>query len=207
MYPRLPPTTVQDGMSAGYPTTSSAAPPSTLSGIFDNDDRRRYTGGTLQRARPDDRHISEMDVEDGARTPPAKERPAESPGRISASLIDPALHRSTSPDPEAALRAAQVATEAADRAEEQWVEHVRLIENLRKYIHYRLEQGDYEEDERREGSPRSESERTVHGGHMEGVERENDAKPAEAPVKPEPSSASLYPTLRGVDDGDSKMTE
>ncbi|KAL2014797.1 hypothetical protein VTN00DRAFT_2322 [Thermoascus crustaceus] len=201
MYPRLPPTTMHDGMSAGYPTTSSAAPPSTLSGIFDNDDRRRYTGGTLQRARPDDRHVSEeMEVEDSARTPPAKERPAESPGRISASLIDPALHRSTSPDPEAALRAAQVATEAADRAEEQWVEHVRLIENLRKYIHYRLEQGDYEEDERREGSPRSESERTVHDGHMEGVEREKDAKP-------EPSSASLYPTLRGVDDGDSKMTD
>lgn len=214
MYPRLPSTTVQDGMSAGYPTTSSAAPPSTLSGIFDNDGSRRYTGGTLQRARPDDRQLSEdMDVsEDSARTPHTKERATDSPGRISASLIDPALHRSTSPDPETALRAAQVATEAteaADRAEEQWVEHVRLIENLRKYIHWRLEHGDYEEDdeERPAASPRPDPGRTGHDGHMEGVEREKEAKPVDAPVKTEPSGGSLYPTLRGVDDGDSKMTD
>jgi len=40
-----------------------------------------------------------------------------------------------------------VGPEAADRAEGQWVEHVRLIENLRKSIHCRLEHGDYEEDE------------------------------------------------------------
>lgn len=211
MYPRLPSTAVSDSTSAGYTTTTSAAPASTLGGIFDNDDRRRYGGNNLQRARPDSSHQAmDISLDDEARTPPAKEHAARqvSPEGISSSLIDPALHRSSSPDPEAALRAAQAATEAADRAEEQWVEHVRLIENLRKYISDRLERGDYEEESDR--TPRSAGQ-TAHDDRMEGVESsesaaETKAKTAESPAKPEASGASLYPTLRGLEDGDSKMS-
>ena len=98
MYPRLPSTTVADSMTAGYPTASGAAPPSTLSGAYDHDDRRRYTGGTLQRARPADRAATEdrMDMShdsknDGERTPKAS--------HISESLIDPALS-GTASDPD-----------------------------------------------------------------------------------------------------------
>ncbi|KAJ9213239.1 transcriptional regulator family: C2H2 zinc finger [Paecilomyces variotii] len=209
MYPRLPSTTMPDSMSAGYPSTTSAAPASTLGGIFDNDDRRRYGGNNLQRARPDSAsQAMDLSLDDEARTPPAKELEARqpSPEGISSSLIDPALHRSSSPDAEAALRAAQAATEAADRAEEQWVEHVRLIENLRKYISFRLENGDFEDSEK--STPRSAGE-TAHEGRMEGVEDESAAEikvqPAESPAKAEPS-APLYPTLRGLEDGDSTMT-
>lgn len=120
MYPRLPSTTIES-MNTLYASSSGAAPPSTLSGIYD--DRRRYTGGTLQRARPaDHRALSavsadEMDIasdggsEDDRRTIRAKKRAtttttttrtttsdgsssegSSSPG----STIDPALHSSGS---------------------------------------------------------------------------------------------------------------
>ncbi|KAB8073005.1 pH-response transcription factor pacC/RIM101 [Aspergillus leporis] len=214
MYPRLPSATMADSMAAVYPTTSSAAPPSTLGGIFDHDDRRRYTGGTLQRARPEERHLPEpMDLshdgkDDGERTPPAKPRQApSSPGRISASLIDPAL--SGSATEAETLRTAQAATEVAERSDVQWVEKVRLIEYLRNYIASRLERGEFEgaalETHSESRSPEVESD-----SHMEGVETEPVARPAkseEPPVKPETGGDTvMYPTLRGVDeDGDSKM--
>ena len=162
MYPRLPSATVSDSMAAGYPTASSAAPPSTLSGIFDHDDRRRYTGGTLQRARPDEpRRMSvtmdgttpsppsaKGDDEDGDRTPPAK-RPSSKGQDISANLIDPALHSSGSSSPEAdatTLRTAQAATEVAERADSQWVSLVRALEGLRGWINYRIDNEDFDSD-------------------------------------------------------------
>lgn len=144
-------------------TASSAAPPSTLSGVFDHDDRRRYTGGTLQRARPDDRMSVSLDSEkadsDGDRTPPAKQPSAglTSTGQeISASLIDPALHSSGSPssspssadaDADATLRTAQAATEVAERADSQWVSLVRALEGLRGWINYRIDHQEYDEEE------------------------------------------------------------
>ncbi|KAI9928985.1 hypothetical protein MW887_001378 [Aspergillus wentii] len=221
MYPRLPSATIADSMTAGYPTASSAAPPSTLGGIFDHDDRRRYTGGTLQRARPEERRLSvQMDIsqdgkEDRDQTPPAKERTA-SP-RISASLIDPALESSTSSSPtdaETALQTAKAATEVAEREDVQWVEKVRLIEYLRNYIAHRLERGEFD---LRLGQMPAPSEmgspETGHDGQMEGVEEhhsqdhETTPQPPAEEAKPE-GEAVMYPTLRGLDeddDGDSKM--
>ena len=169
MYPRLPSATMPDSMTAGYPTASSAAPPSTLSGVFDHDDRRRYTGGTLQRARPNDARRMSMSVDgsptpspgkedysDGDRTPPAK---APSGGQdISASLIDPALHSTNenenendnddeSDDAASTLRTAQAATEVAERADSQWVSLVRALEGLRGWINYRIDHEDFESEE------------------------------------------------------------
>ena len=218
MYPRLPSATMADSMAAGYPTASSAAPPSTLGGIFDHDDRRRYTGGTLQRARPETRQLSEeMDLSqdgkaDGERTPTGKEHSAStSPDRISASLIDPALS-GTAAEAEATLRTAQAATEVAERADVQWVEKVRLIEYLRNYIASRLERGEFENELGRSSSSSSTSnsgERTPEANtdsHMEGVETEMSDKLEEPAVKPEAGDVVMYPTLRAVDeDGDSKM--
>lgn len=142
-------------------TASSAAPPSTLSGVFDYDDRRRYTGGTLQRARPDDRMSVSLDSEngdsDGDRTPPAKQPsagPTSTGQEISASLIDPALHSNGSPssspssaDADATLRTAQAATEVAERADSQWVSLVRALEGLRGWINYRIDHEEYDEEE------------------------------------------------------------
>ncbi|KMU85145.1 pH-response transcription factor pacC/RIM101 [Coccidioides immitis H538.4] len=71
MYPTLPTTSAQESAPAGYPSVSSVAPPSTLSSIFENDDRRRYTGGMLQRARMD--YPEPMDVSmDGSSDPNPK---------------------------------------------------------------------------------------------------------------------------------------
>ncbi|KAJ6093214.1 hypothetical protein N7486_008503 [Penicillium sp. IBT 16267x] len=206
MYPRLPSASMSDSMGAGYPTSSGAAPPSTL-GAFDNDDRRRYTGGTLQRARPAEREVddSQMDTArdskaDGQRTP-TKERM-----NISESLIDPALS-SDSPDPdqEAAQRTAQAATEVAERdVNVAWVEKVRLLENLRRLVSELLEAGQFNSDSGREsGSP------TLDGA-MEGIEiastRASSEPAKEEPTKTEPVETVSYPTLRGLDeDGDAKM--
>lgn len=217
MYPRLPSTTMADSLAGGYPTASSAAPPSTLSGIFD-DDRRRYTGGTLQRARPEERRPSiQMDTshdgkEDGERTPTGKARSSgsDSPVRISANLIDPALHSSSPSDAEAALRTAQAATEVADRADSQWVEKVRLLEYLRSYIASRLERGEYDSDSDDHASAAA-SPVIKHDGHMDGVEsshkpitaEETSAPPA---AKAESNHGVMYPTLHGLDgDEDTKM--
>ncbi|KAL4943017.1 hypothetical protein BDV06DRAFT_235037 [Aspergillus oleicola] len=200
MYPRLPSAT--DGMAAGYPAASSAAPPSTLGGIFDHDERRRYTGGTLQRARPASRAASEAmdtsdDKEDGERTPK----------QISASLIDPALH-SGSPNEDDVTRTAKAATEVADQSDVQseWVENVRLIEYLRNYIANRLEKGEFN-DEMEQGSA-SRSPESKHDDYMEGVETASlPRSPRTVPMKTDGESV-MYPTLRGLDeDGDSKMPE
>ncbi|KAL2813143.1 hypothetical protein BJX63DRAFT_232114 [Aspergillus granulosus] len=201
MYPRLPSAT--DAITAGYPATSSAAPPSTLGGIFDHDERRRYTGGTLQRARPASRAASDaMDLSDD------KESGERTPKQISASLIDPALHGSASPsDDEATMRTAQAATEVAERTDvqSQWVEKARLIEYLRKYIADRLERGEFDELEDGSISPVSKAD-----DQMEGVETTSPVLRSERPhtpiLKSDEGDNVLYPTLRGLDeDGDSKM--
>ncbi|KAL4926234.1 putative C2H2 transcription factor PacC [Aspergillus undulatus] len=201
MYPRLPSAT--DGMAAGYPAASSAAPPSTLGGIFDHDERRRYTGGTLQRARPVSRAASEAmdtssdDKESGERTPK----------QISSSLIDPALH-SGPPSEDDVMRTAKAATEVADQSDVQseWVENVRLIEYLRNYIANRLEKGEFN-DEMEQGSPSQSSETHKADEEMEGVETSSlPRSPRTVPMKTDSESNVMYPTLRGLDeDGDSKM--
>ncbi|PGH35510.1 pH-response transcription factor pacC [[Emmonsia] crescens] len=169
MYPTLPATTAHENPTAAYPTISSAAPPSTLSSIFENDDRRRYTGGMLQRSRPNaGTESSQMQLSPPSNTESAK---------FSASVIDPALrpttttssdHSSSSergsekrdspssitPDAEEASRAVAAAATAANATNsgahghtaEQWIANVRLLEKLRLYIYERLSRGDYEED-------------------------------------------------------------
>jgi hypothetical protein len=196
---------MSDNMTAGYPTASSAAPPSTLSGVFDHDDRRRYTGGTLQRARPAEREADErMDTSaDGERTP-TKEHPV-----ITSILIDPALSTSSDPDQEAAQRTAQAATEVAERdVNVAWVEKVRLLENLRRLVSELLEQGHFDGDSAGH-SGAEESPAPSGDGAMDGIETassRHSPEHAKEVAKSEEAASVLYPTLRGVDeDGDAKM--
>ncbi|KUL90570.1 hypothetical protein ZTR_00181 [Talaromyces verruculosus] len=225
MYPRLPSTTAHE-MAGGYTASTNAAPPSTLSNSFDYNDRRRWMGGVLERSRPDDYAKSSMDdlMEDGERTPTRKESPGhdsnESDDKFNHNLIDPALKQETrsssTPDAEAAKRAAQAATEATRRGEEEWLENVRILEQLRAYVRDRLARGDYEE-EGEEGEPKSddaapEGAASSEDDHMEGVEhhsteerqKSEDSNPLAALQELTTSSPSstqgLYPTLKGIED-------
>lgn len=193
MYPRLPATNGQDGAYAG------AAPPSTLSGSYENEEnRRRYTGGNLMRARPDN---YPPPLDDRTRTPTASKEAANAPDQISSNVIDPALQASsTAPDSEAARRAAQQAADVAvKRAEEQWLENVRILEHLREYVKGRLARGEYEEDPPEQKPAREDS--APQSNRMEGIE----SNPVQPQGDNQASSNGLYPTLKVEDDADTKM--
>jgi hypothetical protein len=206
MYPRLPSTTTHETVS--YPVSSSAAPPSTLGGVYDHDDRRRYTGGSLQRARPDyQTPAAPLRTSDDEETASHTKHEAKtSPERFASSLIDPALHRSNSFDETDSLQhvaaAAQAEKEEADREQEEelWIANVRLIEALREYISKRLEGRDYDEEE--SSTPQAaafpsltERKQEEYSDKMEGVE---STSTREARQSPSISQPSLYPTLKGV---------
>lgn len=108
---------------------------------------------------------------DESTTPDAK-RPY---GSRAESNIDPALSGGvSSPSPSGTEEG-----DARDRAEEVWVENIRVIEALRKLIADRLERGEYEDD-------KAEGEDTEMGEAQEGEK-----------VKAE---ESLYPVLRAAID-------
>ena len=139
MYPTLP------AVSSGYPAHSSGAPVSILGPSFDLDPPRRFSGGMLQKgAGP--RSIDEMDVDD-ASVSTLKESIPRTPSdevdskEVSASLIDPALSSLSSPGQQS-----DSDESARDRAEEIWVENMRVIEALKNLIHGRLENRQYEDD-------------------------------------------------------------
>ena len=209
MYPRLPSATVADGMAPGYATATSTAPPSTLGGIFDHDDRRRYTGGSLQRARPETRrHSDEMDISHGGeRTPLAKEESKSAlPPNISANLIDPALHATASNDAEDAQRTAQAASKVAEKADPKWVEKARLIDFIRDWVHDRLEKGEFEDGVHNTEHYNQAGESFDYDTAMDGVESERRAESHDHSPKEESTDTVMYPTLHtNDDDGDIKM--
>ncbi|KAJ5887863.1 pH-response transcription factor [Penicillium taxi] len=195
VYPRLP----SNADSVNYSVPASAAPPSTLSGAFDNNDRRRFTGGTLQRARQVTTQFDKEVISDDAKVAGGERTPTQAHANISASLIDPALS-SASPDPEqeAARRTAQAATEVAERdVNFPWVDKVRLIESLRDWIAWNIKHASW--DHSSSASP---------SYSMDGAMDVDASTRASSIQKDEPKSepeAILYPTLRLDEDGDSKM--
>lgn len=166
-YPSLP------AVTHGYSPHSTTAPASTLGTNFDSDQRRRYSGGMLQRsAGPRDFTIdSASSPSDDSRTPSPKETTPRPDNIIKSTLssnIDPALSGAISPSAHS-----EGGDSARDRAEELWIENIRVIEALKKMISDRLDKGEYDEDE--------------------------EMSDAKSPL-PEPSSQSLYPVLRADDD-------
>lgn len=169
-YPSLP------AVSMGYSPHSTTAPTSTLGTNFDSDPRRRYSGGMLQRSANPPRSIGRMDVSDDSTTPSPKEatpHPEIVRSEIS-SNIDPALSGVSSPGVHS--ESGESGDSARDRAEEAWIENIRVIEALRKFISDKLERKEYEDDE---------------DVSMSGTDAKTDA---------EKSSESLYPVLRADDD-------
>jgi hypothetical protein len=138
-YPILP------AVSSGYQAHSSGAPVSTLGPNFDLDPPRRFSGGMLQRS-AEPRSIDEMDVDDASISASKESTPHASFDEVvskdmSSSLIDPALSNLSS----SSLQSDSDES-AHDRAEEIWVENMRVIEALKNLIHDRLENHQYEDD-------------------------------------------------------------
>ena len=165
----------------GYSPHSSTAPAPTLGTNFDSDPRRRYSGGMLQRSAMPPRSDDMMDVSDGSPTPSPRESTPR-PDRIVkselSSNIDPALSGVSSPGENS--DSGDSGESARDRAEEAWIENIRVIEALRKLINDRLERKEYDDDED-----------IAMGGVSEREEMKTEA---------EKSSQSLYPVLRADDD-------
>ena len=182
VYPTLPVTGAQ-ATTAGYPS-SSTAPVSVLGTSFDNDQRRRYGGGVLQKASkpPRESEPDEMDTSEGTATPvqpvrKSEDNPAAEDGTgkkaTSPSLIDPNLSAFSSP-----------ADTEAEKAQETWVENIRVIEALRKFIAEKLEKGDYDDET----------------GTDEGPKDATDERKTPADRGREMTDAeSLYPVLKAVE--------
>jgi len=110
-----------------------------------------------------------MDVSDDSRTPTPKETTPRLETIIRtdvSSNIDPALSGVTSPS-----EFSEGGDSARDRAEEAWIENIRVIEALRKLIQERLERKEYDDED-------------------------EDIDMSGNKVKMEESSQNLYPVLR-----------
>ncbi|KAL2051250.1 hypothetical protein ABVK25_008499 [Lepraria finkii] len=156
MYPTLPGAS-SDSTASGY-GSSNMAPTSTLGSQFDNQPRRRYSGGRLQKAQPIERapkREDEMDTtEDSPMTP--KNAAVSSSSSEAGSVIKPQTRRnvdfsSSNLDPALGGVVASPSSgemdEGAIKANEMWVGNARTIEALRNWIKQRLENHEYESEE------------------------------------------------------------
>lgn len=174
MYPNLP--------SSASDMAYAAANAATLSTIYDNEERRRFGGGVLQRANPQ-RKGDEMDVEsEGSVTPPAatmNKQAKNKKGKPSPkdSVIDPALSGDAG--------ASKSENKEEDR-EQVWVQNMRLIEWMRDFIKKKLERGDYDEDDAQASDHKS----NVIDTNMAGTDEDKDKTDQE----------QLYPVLRHVEE-------
>lgn len=137
MYPNLPSVTGMSDLGAGYPTTTSA-PASSLASAFEGLDDRRYSGGRLQRQAPG-QDTEMMDADDRSRTPKASD-PKRTKSKVSS--IDPALRGEDEKS-----SSESVTTPVDDKRQEEWIENIRIIEALKKWVEGRLKNGEYEDDE------------------------------------------------------------
>lgn len=135
-------------VSAGYPTLPAvssvygphhnSSPVSTLGTNFDNDPRKRFSGGMLQKsAGPRIVEISPS-VSSGSATPEGKQSPY--PATHQASNIDPALSGVSSPG------ANSDGDTAEDQYSEFWLMNCRVMEAMKKYVTDRLAKHDYVDD-------------------------------------------------------------
>ncbi|KAG9656401.1 hypothetical protein KCU61_g1250, partial [Aureobasidium melanogenum] len=142
MYPSLPSVTAISDMGAGYPATTSA-PASGLASGFEGFEGRRYSGGRLQREAPAPRsHDMDSDAmeteSEGAKTPRAKQ-PEDS------SSLDPAL-RAASQSSTAVQSPSTGTGSDSDEKQATWVENVRVIEALRRWVSERINNQEFETD-------------------------------------------------------------
>ena len=149
MYPNLPAVTGMSDPGAGYPTTTSA-PASGLASGFDVLELRRLSGGRLQHvapARPGDRRDADTEMTDaGSRTPKAAASSPHAAGK-GVSRLDPALRCGGGDDGGNDKGMSTPGSDGDDRRQEDWVENIRVIEALKRWVTDRLRRGDFEDPE------------------------------------------------------------
>ncbi|KAM0719824.1 hypothetical protein Q7P37_003959 [Cladosporium fusiforme] len=142
MYPNLPSVTGISDIGSGYPTTTSA-PASGLASGFDGLEGRRYSGGRLQRQAPaEDTEMADVAADDGSRTPKqsdVKDKPVSS--------IDPALRGEDEVKSPSEASGTPAAEQHDDKRQEEWVENIRVIEALRRWISDRLRNGEFDSEQ------------------------------------------------------------
>jgi hypothetical protein len=176
MYPSLPTSLPTVSQGFGQSTTATLGP------SFESNERRRYSGGMLQRARgAPPRSAPTEDV----RSPEAR-KPSESALSIG------------SPSSESD---ASEATREREEQYDRWLENMRVIETLRDYVRSRLDRRDFvadEEDQHRyqreyQREPRDRYERPA--SDAMDVDVKSPRSPAREVNHPREGS-SLYPILR-----------
>jgi len=140
MYPTLPGVNAMAEGAGNFAATG--APPTSLGSGFDNDLRRRYSGGQLQKGAPGD----SMDIDE---TPSPRESRDDSMPKLDKLGVHSPSMRNAHLDP--ALRSPGAQSEASsdygDKLQEAWIENVRWIELLRNFVKEKLERGDYANSE------------------------------------------------------------
>ncbi|KAJ9668239.1 hypothetical protein H2201_001669 [Coniosporium apollinis] len=169
MYPTLPSVSSISDISGAYPATTSA--PTSGLASYDPNDRRHYSNPMLQKARVV-RNQDRMETDDSP-SPEDSRR-----GSTDAKMAMGSPHTEVPPTPTVKSPASNSHSPAgmAEKAQESWVENIRVIEALRSMVKEKLEHGEFEED----SQPRAES------------PRDNR----------EMTDVDLYPVLRAVRDSE-----
>ncbi|RFU79148.1 ph-response transcription factor pacc rim101 [Trichoderma arundinaceum] len=165
MYPSLP--TSLPAVSQGFGQSTTA----TLGPSFDAGERRRYSGGMLQRAR-------------GAPPPPPPPRSTDEPSGAATPRAGEPAASVGSPSSES-----DVSDTTREREEQydRWLENMRVIEALREYVRGRLERRDFVDEYASIGGIRKD----VDAMDLDGKPR--SPLTSERPKSKE--STSLYPIL------------
>ncbi|KAJ9655500.1 hypothetical protein H2198_005686, partial [Neophaeococcomyces mojaviensis] len=177
IYPTLPTS------SADY-AAIAANSAATMGSMYEDDARRRFGGGMLQRAAPS-KSDDGMDVErDGSMTPPASSiNKAKAKGKEASpkdSVIDPALSG----------EAGTPKVEKPEDEQETWLQNLRLIEWMRELIKKQLETGTFDGDEtQKKDQPEVKSE-SVDADMTDAQDDSEERKKDEE---------QLYPVLRHVE--------
>jgi hypothetical protein len=137
LYPTLPSaTTSADG---AFTTTSSAMPPS-LATSFDTEGRRRYEAGLLQAGRPP---AADDDM------PEIHRLGVSSPNM--AKMEPPVYyHQPHAIDPSLGSPSVRADEHEHDREDSEWVTIVRVLEEVRNFVRFRMDHGVYDDDLERE---------------------------------------------------------
>lgn len=164
MYPNLPTSLPAVSQGFGHSATTTLGP------SFESNERRRYSGGMLQRARGGPLPPPREDTS-GASTPKASES--------ALSVGSPSSESDTSD-----------ATREREEQYDRWLENMRVIETLREYIRGRLDRKEFAEEgqERRPSSDSDAMDVDVKSPKGSSVE----LPPINAPRE----GSSLYPILR-----------
>jgi len=139
---------------------------------------------------------------DGSRTPKASEAKLEK--RKGSTSIDPAL-RSEEEKPSESASTPPATSEVEDKRDEEWVENIRLIEALRKWVGERLKSGDFDDAQDQDSKSGAEQSASAQDVDMKNVAQlvaerlsaenaKDDAAAKESSREKETTSVS-YPTL------------